>query len=171
MNRVLLSILIVVLAAPAALAGDEDFAVREKGGPKPEPKADQASVYVVRPANVGRAIRIWAFADEQSLGMTKSNTYTHHYLDPGTYIFWAKAENVSAEELTVEAGKTYFLKQKVKVGVLKARVKVEFLSEDEGWKALEECEKHSTLTDAGIARAEEIVSEDYAKAREKAAED
>jgi len=170
MHRVVVCLLCVMLPAAVLCAGNPDFAVREKGGPRPEANPDKASVYIVRPANVGKAIRIWAFADESALGMTKGNTYTHVYLDPGSYIFWSKAENVSAMEFAVEAGKTYFFKQKAKVGALKARVKVEFLEETEGREALEKCEKYSTLTDAGRARAAEIAAEDFSTAREKAAD-
>ena len=126
-------------------------------------------MYIVRPAKMGMAIRIWAFADEAVLGMTKGRTFTHAYVDPGTHIFWARAENVSAVEYTVEAGRTYYLKQKVKMGGFKARVRVEFLSDDEGLKALKKCGKHSTLTEAGKARGAEIVVEKYSTAKEKAA--
>lgn len=170
-NRILVSgfCLIMALSGLPATAG-EDFAVREKGGPRPEAKSDKASVYIVRSANIGRSIRIWAFADENVLGVTKSNTYLHAYLDPGTYVFWSKAENVSAVEFSVEAGKTYYFKQKVKIGMMKARVKAQFLTDAEGLKELDKCEKFSTLTDAGKTRGAEIAAEKFAVAKEKAAE-
>ena len=74
-----------------------------------------------------------------------------------------------AIEYTVEAGETYYFKQKVKIGGLKARVRAEFLSEDEGLAALKKCEKYSTLTEAGTARGEEIAAEKLSTAKEKAA--
>jgi hypothetical protein len=171
MRRVVVSLLCALLMAAVLPAADKggDYAVREKGGPKPEAKPDKASVYIVRPAKLGMAIRIWAFADDTLLGLTKGQTYTHVYLDPGTYVFWARAENVSAIEYTVDAGETYYFKQKVKMGGLKARVKAEFLSEDEGLAALKKCKKYSTLTEAGKARGEEIATEKYSTAQEKAA--
>lgn len=169
MRHVVVSLLCLVLMAAALPAADKDYAVRVKGGPTPEAQPDKASVYIVRPANMGKAIRIWAFADETVLGLTKGNTYTHVYLDPGTYVFWSRAENVSAVEYAVVAGETYYFKQKVKMGGFKARVRAEFLSEDEGLEALKKCEKYSTLTEAGKARGGEIVAEKYATAKEKAA--
>lgn len=168
-EKVLFGLVIAMLAATAPVAAGEDYAVREKGGPRPEAKPDQASVYIVRPANLGKAIRIWAFADDAVLGVTKGNTYTHVYLDPGTYIFWSKAENVSAVEFEVKAGKTYYFKQKAKMGGLKARVKVQFLPEDEGLEALDECEKFSTLTEAGKTKGATVSSKNYEKARKKVA--
>jgi len=169
MRRVVVSLLCVLLMAAVLPAGDKDYAVREEGGPTSEAKPDKASVYIVRPSNVGGAIRIWAFADDTLLGMTKRKTYTHAYFDPGTYLFWSRAENVSAIEHTVEAGRTYYFKQKVKLGALKARVRAEFLSENEGLAALKKCKMYSTLTEAGKARGEEIATEKYSTAQEKAA--
>lgn len=170
MRRITVGTLCFLLVSTVGLAGDPDYAVRENGGPMFENQPDKASVYVVRPANMGKAIRIWAFADESVIGLTKGNTYTHVYLDPGTYIFWSRAENVSAIEYEVAAGQTYFIKHKVKMGGLKARVRTEFLSEEEGLAALKKCEKYSTLTDAGKARGAEISAEKYAVAKEKASE-
>jgi len=171
MRRVVVSVLCVLLVATALSASDEDFAVRTKEIPKIEVQPDKALVYVVRPAKLGMAIRIWAFSDETALGMTKGKTFSHAYVDPGSHVFWARAENVSAVEHEVEAGKTYYLKQKVKMGGLKARVRVEFLSEEEGLEALKKCGKHSVLTESGLARAAEIAAEKYETAKEKAADE
>ena len=62
-------IVVLVLMAVPVLAGD--IAVIKKGGPRPEASPDRASIYVVRPATMGWAIRIWAFADDMPLGVTK----------------------------------------------------------------------------------------------------
>lgn len=168
MRRAAVGVLGLLLVATAGFAGSPDYAVRKKGGPTFENQPDKASVYIVRPANMGKAIRIWAFAGESVIGLTKGNTYAHVYLDPGTYVFWSRAENVSAVEFEVEAGKTYFMKQKAKVGGLKTRVRTEFLAEEEGLEALGKCEKFSTLTDAGRTRGAEISAEKFAVAQEKA---
>ena len=161
---------VVLFVVGTAAAGDEeDYAVRENKVVRPEVLPDKALIYVVRPAAMGTAIRMWAFADDTVLGLTKGDTYTTAYLDPGAYTFWARAENVSAVEHTVEAGKSYYLKQAVKMGGLKARVSVEFLSDEEGKRLLEKCASYSTLTEAGRARAAEIAAEKRDVAEEKSA--
>lgn len=161
----------VLLVAAVATGGDkDDYAIREKKTVRPEALPDKALVYVVRPASMGSAIRMWAFADDTVLGLTKGHTYATASLEPGTYIFWARAENVSAVEHTVEAGTTYYLKLAVRMGGLKARVSVEFLDDAEGQKSLAKCGRYSTLTDAGRARAAEIVAEKQSVAEEKWAE-
>ena len=171
MRAVVICAVLVVLMAPAvAISGDEDYAVREKAVVRPEVLPDKASVYIVRPAKMGMAIRMWAFADDTVLGLTKGDTYAHAYLEPGEYTFWSRAENVSAVKKTVEAGKTYYFKQKVKMGGLKARVSVEFLSDAEGQEVLDKCASYSKLTDAGRARAAEIAAEKQEVADEKAAD-
>jgi hypothetical protein len=103
------------------------------------------------------------------LGLTKGDTFAFAYVEPGERLFWSRAENVSALTTNVEAGKTYYLKQNVRMGGLKARVKLEILDETEGHEMLEKCGHHSTLTDAGKARAAEIAAEKLAVAKEKAA--
>jgi hypothetical protein len=150
-------------------ADDEDFAVREKAVVRPEVLPDKALIYIVRPTSAGTAIRMWAFADDSVLALTKGDTYAFAYLEPGDHLFWSRAENVSALTATVEAGKTYYLKQSVRMGGLKARVRLEIIDETEGQEMLAKCGHHSTLTDAGKARAAEIAAEKLAVAQEKAA--
>jgi hypothetical protein len=164
---VVLALVVLPWGGPVT-AEEEDYAVRVKAGEKPGPVADKASVFVVRPAQTGMVIRMWAFAEDIALGLTKGDTYAHAYLEPGMYTFWSRAENVSAVVHTVEAGKTYYLKQAVRIGGLKARVHVEFLTDEEGAYVLGRCNYYSTLTDAGLARAAEIAAEKREIAKEKA---
>jgi hypothetical protein len=173
MRGLIVGAVCVSLLVPALVSAgsEDDYAVREKAVVRPETLPDKASIYVVRPAKMGMAIRMWAFADDTVLGLTKGDTYAHAYIEPGEYTFWSRAENVSAVKQVVEAGRTYYLKQKVKMGGFKARVAVEFLSETEGLEVLEKCKSYSTLTEAGKARAVEIAAEKSEVAEERAAEE
>jgi len=166
---VVCAVICAVFAPGVSVAEDEDFAVREKAVVRPEIEADKALIYIVRPTSAGTAIRMWVFADDTVLGLTKGDTYASAYVEPGEHLFWSRAENVSALTATVEAGKTYYLKQNVRMGGLKARVKLEILDETEGHEMLAKCGHHSTLTEAGRARAAEIAAEKLAVAKEKAA--
>jgi hypothetical protein len=85
----------VLLTPFAAVADEEDFAVREKAVVRPEVFPEMASIYVVRPAKGGMAIRMWAFADD---------TVCVHRDTPTpckAYTFWARARTVRH---TVEGG-------------------------------------------------------------------
>lgn len=151
------------------LAAGELFTV-EKETRMAEAKSGHATIYVVRPAMVGKAIKFWAFSDDTPIGVTKGKTYTFGHVPAGKHVFWSKAENVSALEIEVEAGKTYYLWQKARMGGMKARVKLTEATEAEGKAALEKAGKYTSLTGEGETRAKEIAGEYLARAREKAAE-
>jgi hypothetical protein len=72
--------------------------------------------------------------DDEILGINKGESYFFAYVAPGKHVFWSKSENVDALELTVEAGKTYYIQQHVRMGGFRARTKLEVLDEAEGTK-------------------------------------
>ena len=152
-------------ATGGARAGDKDdqdeegFVQFSKDHPLGEVAPDKALVYVVRPTSVGFAIKSWLLCDDQVLGVNKGSSYFFAHVDPGKHVFWSKSENVDALELEVEAGKTYYLHQHVRLGGLKARTKLEVLDEADGQERLAKCAKHGVLTDTGRVRGLEIASE------------
>jgi len=163
---------LATLAAGAAAAGkdesdDEGYVEFSKDHPSGEVRADQALVYVVRPTSMGFAIKSWFLCDDQVLGVNKGSSYFFAHVAPGTHVFWSKSENVDALELEVEAGKTYYLQQHVRVGGWKARTQLELLDEAEGQQRLAKCTKHGALTDSGRSRGAEIAREH----KDRAAED
>jgi Protein of unknown function (DUF2846) len=158
--------LVLVLAAQPALAGDKDDDKDESGNvtftkdhPMGEVQEDKALVYVVRPTSMGMAIKSFFFCDDDILGINKGSSYFFAQVDPGKHVFWSKSENVDALELEVEAGRTYYLQQHVRMGAFKARTKLEVLGEGEGKAALDKCKKHGTMTERGREKGAEIVRE------------
>lgn len=134
-----------------------------------EPDASSAVVYFVRPSRMGFAIRMWAFVDDTAIGATKGRRYAVTRLKPGKHLIWGSSENVSALELDVAAGKTYYIKLGARMGALRARIKLIPLDEAEGKAALAKC-KYATLNEAGIDRGKELVAEKYSRAQEMVAE-
>lgn len=153
-----ISLVLFLTLNSSALAGMYTDVQKEKQ--YAEPTDDSAIVYVVRPAVLGKAVRIWAFVDKQSIGVNRGKQYTFARVLPGEHTFWAKAENISAIEFEVEAGKTYYLKQTVKMGAFKARVKLIQIDEVEGKEGIEKC-KFTRLTPEGQERAEEIAAKKW----------
>ena len=159
--------LVVIATAPIALAAkdggeekdEENFVQFSKEHPLGEPKPDKALIYVVRPTSAGFAVKSWFFSDDQALGVNRGSSYFFADVEPGKHVFWSKSENVDAVELEVEAGKTYYLQQHVKIGGLKARTKLEVLDETAGQERLAKCTKHGELTEAGRARGAELAAE------------
>jgi len=107
--------------------------------PTPDASADKALIYVVRPTMGGNKVQTKLAADGQFKGVNRGNNYFFFTLEPGQHYFCSQAENKSTLSLKVEAGKTYYLQQKIKMGFMKARNKLVVISEAEGKEALGKC--------------------------------
>ena len=111
----------------------------KKQHPVPEASADRALVFVIRPTMWGNKVQTKLAVDGQWVGVNRGDNYFFFTLDPGEHYFCSDSENRSVLTLNVEAGKTYYLQQKIKVGMWKARNKLVVLDETEGKKGLSEC--------------------------------
>src|SRR5580765_3383731 len=70
--------------------------------------------------------------DGHWVGVNRGNNYFYFTLDPGMHYFCSQAENHSVLALQVEAGKTYYLQQKITMGLMKARNKLVTVDEAKG---------------------------------------
>jgi hypothetical protein len=100
--------------------------------PTPDAPADKALVYVVRPTMMGNKIQTKLAVDGHWVGVNRGNNYFYLTLDPGTHYFCSQAENRSVLAVKVEAGKTYYLQQKITMGLMKARNKLIEVEPDKG---------------------------------------
>jgi hypothetical protein len=151
-------------AVNVARAGDKDDdkegMVRfTKDHPVGEVDPGKALVYVVRPTSAAFGVKSWFLCDDEVLGVNRGSSYFFASVDPGTHVFWSKSENVDALELEVEAGMTYYIQQRVRMGGFKARTKLDVLDTAEGEKALAKCAKHGTLTAKGREQGMKIARE------------
>jgi hypothetical protein len=104
--------------------------------PLPEQPADKALIYVVRTAIIGYKIHSKLAVDGKWVGVNRGATYFYLTLDAGEHFFCSESENQDYLALKVEAGKTYYLKQQVEMGMWKARTNLTILNEEEGKKAV-----------------------------------
>jgi len=104
--------------------------------PVAEPADGKAIVYVLRPSLMGNKVQTKLAVDGQWSGVNRGNNYFFFTLDPGEHYFCSQAENRSLLTLKVEAGKTYYLQQHIQMGVMKARNKLDTMTEEEGKKKL-----------------------------------
>jgi len=111
----------------------------KKSHPTPEASAGKALVYVVRPTMMGNKIQTKLAVDGEWKGVNRGNNYFFFELEPGEHYFCSKAENRSLLKLSVEAGKTYFLQQKIKMGFMKARNQLVQISDEKGKEGLAKC--------------------------------
>ena len=116
---------------------------------------------------MGAAVKTWAFADDGLMMVSKSKAYSFAQAPEGERLFWTKSENTSAMELDVEAGKTYYLKVAIKMGLGKARARIEQIDEATAQKYFKKC-SYVEPSDEGLARAAEIATNRMDRAVKKA---
>jgi hypothetical protein len=120
---------------------DVHQSVRTEKGPQtlPEQPADKALIYVIRPTHLGALIQTKLAVDKKWVGINRANNYFYFTLEPGTHYFCSQAENHALLSVVVEAGKTYYLQQKIRMGIMKAQNDMQLLDAEEGKKGLAKC--------------------------------
>ena len=108
----------------------------KKQSPTPDVPADKALVYVMRTTMLGFKIHSKLAVDGKWMGVNRGKTYFYFTLDPGEHYFCSESENQDYLALTVEAGKTYYLQQKVEMGMWKARTNLALMDEAKAKKEL-----------------------------------
>lgn len=101
--------------------------------------ADQARIYVVRDGGyMSGAYQLFRIAvDRRDYGPLAPWTYFVFTVDPGSRSVAASGnENQERVQLTVEAGKLYFVSVRSRIGFANARVSVSRLSDAEGRDAV-----------------------------------
>jgi hypothetical protein len=155
---------LIVFGAGSALA---DVSETFDEGQMATPGPSEAAVYFVRPAKMGFAINFWSFVDEKPVGVTKGNNYTFGVVPAGEHIVWSRSGNVSALRVQLEAGKSYYFEQKVRMGGMRARVELVSMSEADAQAAIADA-KYTKLTEEGVLEGNEHSAKDYAEAQQGA---
>lgn len=99
----------------------------------------KALVYIVRPTSIGKPFAHEITLDGKRIGSTCGYYYIYVFVSPGKHKFTASGDYSGDVELTVEAGKIYFIQQRVQAGVWKGGSALAVVSETEGRKYLSEC--------------------------------
>lgn len=120
--------------------GDMDFKIEtdKTQHPTPDAPADKALIYVLRPTMIGFGIQSKFAVDGEWKGVNRGKTYFYLMVDPGEHYFCSQAENQDWLKMTVEAGRTYYLQQKVQMGFFKARTNLVMITTEEGVKKLKD---------------------------------
>ena len=90
----------------------------------------------MRTTILGYKIHSKLAVDGKWMGVNRGATYFFFTLEPGEHYFCSEAENQDYLALRVEAGKTYYLKQRVQPGVWKARTDLAVIDEEKAKKEL-----------------------------------
>jgi len=89
-----------------------------------KPVEGKTMVYFARRDASAFLIKFSIYDGDLFLGKLGANKYFAYECDPGKHVFMAKSENTSYVEAELEAGKTYVMDTKVRIGVMTAQVKL-----------------------------------------------
>lgn len=91
---------------------------------KLKPPPGKSLVYIVRSSPKGFAVEIGVEMDGKVIGSNGGKQFLYTYAEPGKHIFLGLGENLFELPIILEAGKTYFIEQKLKAGLWQPRTKL-----------------------------------------------
>jgi hypothetical protein len=105
------------------------------------PSANKAGVYIYRDNSfVGKALTKRLSIDGVVIGETAAGVYFHREVTPGEHTLATQAEfGENTLKFNAEAGKNYFFQQYIKMGTFKGSAGIQAVSEDEGKRAVLQC--------------------------------
>src|SRR5258708_5882803 len=104
-----------------------------------KPTEGMALVYIIRRTAFATLIRMSVKCDSIRIGSTMANNYVYAMLPPGMHTLVSTAENHGSLDIMLEAGKTYYIKQQVKMGFAYAETGLKQMDDPEGQKDLQRC--------------------------------
>ncbi len=136
------------------------------------PDGDTALLVILRDTYFGGAIVFWNYLDGKFIGETMGNTYIVSEVEPGPHYVVSETENTGIAHLNFEAGKQYFLRQGIAVGIWRARTSGFFpVPAEEAKKAIQECtylqvDESKTFPDMDTALYQKAIDEYEAGVRD-----
>ena len=99
---------------------------------------NSAKIYVIRTKNYATAVPVKVFQNKKLIGILGPKSYISWSVDSekGDVTIQSKTENKDGMVIKLEAGKTYYIRQKMLMGIVVARSKLELLNEIEGSEML-----------------------------------
>ena len=104
------------------------------------PPADQAGLYIYRDSFAGQGLKKTVTLDGKTIGETANRVYFHRLITPGLHKIGTESEfSDNVIDLVAAAGKNYYVRQSIKVGVFVGGAKLEIVPEDIGQAHLQKC--------------------------------
>jgi hypothetical protein len=133
----LIPILYLCFLGCASLPSNEEIDNSIIGFELPKvPSEGNAMVYIVRPSQLGFAIKFNVFVDEKKaeslMGSTTGGQYIYFEIQPGNHLILSQAENLAQCNLLSEANGIYFLEQVPAMGILFARNDLQVVKDNAG---------------------------------------
>lgn len=145
-TKILLIVLFVVLMISGCGTSEKITKVNTDKYKSLTVPRDKALVYFVRPSVVGLIVPFKVHYNDSLIGSTTGGKYLFLAAEPGNCKFISVSENDAELNLSVEAGKQYFIEQKPKMGIVMARNDLILLTEEEGKIKLSKCSISTKFT-------------------------
>ena len=136
MKRVLLITVCIALLSGCATTQ----MLKPEQPPELAAKPESALLVIVRDTFIGGGIVFWNYLDGQFIGETMGKSFFITHVPPGIHYVVAATENTGVAYLDFQAGKHYFLRQGVTMGVWRARTSGFFpMTAADAQKAINSC--------------------------------
>nr|WP_319528421.1 DUF2846 domain-containing protein [Pseudomonas laurentiana] len=104
------------------------------------PPTDQAGLYIYRDSFAGQGLKKTVTVDGKAIGETANRVYFHRLITPGFHTIGTESEfSDNVIDLVAAAGKNYYVRQSIKVGVFVGGAKLEVVPEEVGQADLQKC--------------------------------
>ncbi len=123
--------------ATVPMAPVEDDTARKTFSPPPQ---GASGLYVYRNSTFGGALVKSIYIDGELIGKSAPMTYFYQEVTPGEHVLSTQSEFSNNDlALDMEAGRNYFVRQYIKMGVFVGGANLELVSEEEGMEGVLEC--------------------------------
>lgn len=138
-----LSLLLILLTSYLAGCASVPMATVEEDIEKKQfnaPPSHLSGIYIYRNTNFGAALKKNIYIDGQIIGESAPMTYFYKTIKPGMHSIATESEfSDNSLQLKTEAGKNYFIKQIIKLGVFVGGADLIPVDEIEGKNGVLEC--------------------------------
>jgi hypothetical protein len=137
MKKLILSIALLARLTGCATVKMEDKAASERAKQFAQPSAGSAGLYVYRDVGIGTALKKDIWVDGKCIGESAPNVFFYTVVAPGNRTVSTESEfSPNDLALMVEAGKNYFVRQFIKMGVFVGGAGLEPVPEEQGKAAV-----------------------------------
>jgi len=132
------------------------------------PSPGKSALVVGRTTTFGSGVNVDNYLDKNFIGTTKGRSFFVTSVEPGRHYITSQAENLDTVLLNFEPGKTYYLLNSIRMGVLFARSKYylmdaqQFYNDMDGTCNFYEIDKTGPGSDLSDERYKQVV-DDYKK--------
>lgn len=134
------SLLILSIVFLASCAGTTQYA-KFPDSEKLESTTD-ARIYVIRPSSFASSVKMKIYCNDELIGKTGPHSYLGWEVKEGEYTI--KSNSTGSKDfytINAKAGKTYYIRQTLTMGVVVAGAKLESLDKNEGQSLLKKLKK------------------------------